>query len=239
MKAYINGTLPFTEEITDKNNIIKIMGKIKQGEFLTQEEAEELLKFINCNARKKLAKKTWRDLDSDFEGFCGTSQVISMGLYKEMGLSVKYCNARNFDGTNRRASHAFGIVYIPIGNEIKPYLIDLTFKQFCTCEKCDVERYNEKSLPYGIPAAPHPGYFLNQTEEGRSIIEQLLGVGFVQLTPEVAKLYGDSFVLSTRDLKFYNGIIPHEYTTEYISEDYLKSMQIPDEADMYDELRWD
>lgn len=157
------------------------------------------------------------DINSDFKNFCGVSQVISMELYENMGLSVYYCNVGKFPSVNDKIRHAFGIVNIPVeGEKIVPYLIDLTFKQFCTSKKCNGEKFITQD----------PGYFLNQTEEGKSIINQLLEFGFVELSSKVAELYIRSFELSAEILECYSG------------NDYIKAMEeIPCKADKEEELQ--
>lgn len=112
-----------------------------------------------------------------------------------------------FFSTNVR--HSVATVKLPIYENGKTlmhtYLLDPTFRQFCLKENCDKTIYwnNEKNSRGQV--APHPGYFLTEEylrerEENEEKIEVsdyvariLINRGYMELTEENAKIYGDAF----------------------------------------------
>ncbi len=105
--------------------------------------------------------------------------------------------------------HAVTIVNLPIEEngivKLHTYLLDPTFRQFCLKENCVESNYwNEERIRKGH-VAPHPAYFLTEEylrKQGASeekikasyhLAQMLISRGYIELTEENAKIYGDAF----------------------------------------------
>lgn len=108
--------------------------------------------------------------------------------------------------------HAVTLVKIPIEyngtTTMHTYLLDPTFRQFCLKENCNEDVYWDEEKILKGQVAPHPAYFLteeylNSKGESRQKIDQsnyiaqvLINRGYMELTEENAKIYGDAFAKS-------------------------------------------
>ena len=136
-------------------------------------------------------------------------------------LDIQRIN-NGFSSPNVR--HAVAMVNIPIkDNEITTihkYLLDPTFRQFCLKENCNTNEYfNDEKLNKGY-VAPHPGYFLSKefleaNGEGEDKIKNseyvatvLINKGYMELTEENAKTYGDAFARAGIRREFKDSNLP-------------------------------
>ena len=113
---------------------------------------------------------------------------------------------------NGLGGHAFNSVSIPIksknGNlsEVN-YLIDATYRQFFLRDGFSVSGRFVNDKRFGNKVAPFAGYWCINLPGGTKFAKNILRNGFVELTPENAKIYGDSFILEEQKNK--------EYTAKY------------------------
>lgn len=114
--------------------------------------------------------------------------------------------------------HAVAIVELPIkksdGIDKQLYLLDPTFRQFCLKENCKEERYRDEQWIRAGHEAPHPGYFLSQEylekseanydtkEKSRYVLDTLIENGYIELSDENAKIYGDAFAKASINQQF-------------------------------------
>jgi len=96
--------------------------------------------------------------------------------------------------------HAFNSVAIPIKEDyghiyIINYLIDATYRQFFLRNEVSVSGRFVKDKRFGNKVAPLAGYWCINLPGGKAFAQNILKNGFVELTPENAKKYGDSFIL--------------------------------------------
>lgn len=175
---------------------------IRQG--ITEQEAEEILKWTVQNARNELAKEMNLQEES-LLGCCGLGQAITTQTLRNMGLNPNVCNTNPTIG-KETGRHAFVTVNIPIKTEEeteeKMYLVDTTFRQFFLRNEITNSRGEFiKDKEFGNKVAPMTGYWLLKMQGGKELAEEILSKGYVELTEENAKLYGDSFVLEEKERK--------------------------------------
>lgn len=112
--------------------------------------------------------------------------------------------------TNLR--HAVTLAKIPIEyngvTTMHTYLLDPTFRQFCLKDNCNESVYWDEEKNMKEQVAPHPAYFLTEeylSSQGESrqkidqsnyIAQVLINRGYMELTEENAKIYGDAFAKS-------------------------------------------
>ena len=193
-------TLNYDKNLAVPYDVIKkLCGAIESNktqlqEGITLEQANVFIKWI--------VNKTWKNLSflsldirsNSLNGFCELAQFISLYPLEELGLSVTKNKAIScFDYPFR---HSFGTVDIPIdidGNITNyTFLIDPTYKQFFTAIRCNHGRYYAKDENTGLMVAPDPGYFM-KTQKEKDVCKQIVKNGYILLTEEAAKIYGEGF----------------------------------------------
>lgn len=174
---------------------------------IEEQEAEALLEWVVQNAREGLVYG--HDVavikDMNLGGYCGLGQGITGFTLQNMGLLPNISNAYEmFDGNQ----HSFVTVEIPVkdsnnGVQNKLYLVDTTYRQFFLREyggRVDDTGYI-KDKRFGNKVAPIAGYWAVQMPNGIEFSETLLADGYIELTEENAKIYGDSFALEAKERK--------------------------------------
>ena len=230
-KPYIR-TYSFIEQskIADKEyKLLQVIDKNKNSDKLVDgiktKDAETLLEWVVQNAREGL--KGDEDIYEDsLQGCCGLGQAITGFTLKNMGLDPNICNAREcFDGS---AGHGFVTVKMPIKQDDgtlseKRYLVDATYRQFFLRESGGVVNEFIKDKRYGNKVVANAGYYTLQMDGGEEFADELLSEGYIELTEENAKIYGDSFVLAGRNRKD-NTKIPtrEELQTGFTGADYIR-----------------
>ena len=215
---------------------------------ITTQEAEQLLEWVVQNARNGLfldGKKS--TIDSSLSGYCGLGQAITGLTLLNMGLSPNIVNASTIFNSG---GHAFIVTGIPIKDETKVideklYLVDTTYRQFFLRENNIFYNSTQyiRDKRYGNKVAPSEGYWVLQVDGGKDFSKELLSKGFIAFTEENAKIYGDSFVLSSRRRKknsrvprkseLVSGITGKQYINR-ILDSHMHSKLINYEEDMYD-----
>lgn len=214
-KRFIIDTKPNMEEYSELSlmKLANTEGKLKKvlegnkenkNQGMTEQEAEEILKWTVQNARDELAKDKNLQEES-LLGCCGFGQAITAQTLRNMGLNPNICNVNPTIGEDT-GRHAFITVNIPIKTsekvENKMYLVDTTFRQFFLREEITNSRGEFiKDKEFGNKVAPMAGYWLLKMQGGRELAEEILSKGYIELTEERAKLYGDSFILEEKERK--------------------------------------
>lgn len=214
-KRFIIDTKPNMEEYSElrlmklantEEKLRKVLeaNKENKNQGITEQEAEEILKWTVQNARDELAKD--RNLQEEsLLGCCGFGQAITAQTLRNMGLNPNVCNVNPTIGEDT-GRHAFITVNIPVKTsekvEDKMYLVDTTFRQFFLREEITNSRGEFiKDKEFGNKVAPMAGYWLLKMQGGRELAEEILSKGYIELTEENAKLYGDSFILEEKERK--------------------------------------
>lgn len=233
LKNYSDIELMKIANIEEKlKNIININKKdniLSNG--ITKDEAENLLNWIVQNARKGLEKEYGQSLkNASLRGYCGLAQGISAITLENMGLSPYITNV-NPTFSNNSSRHAFVTVEFPISQpdgKIKnvPYLVDTTYRQFFTRDEwTNFKDYYVNDKKYGNKVATIAGYWTLKMENGKYFTEELLSKGFIELTEENAKIYGDSFVLQGIERKNPTKVPKkNELTTKISGKTYIENM---------------
>ena len=178
------------------------------NEGLTDEEIKVLLNYVVENARSQFESMGINLKTSSLNGLCELGQVLTIMPLEKLGLKVTK-NSANLC-FNYPFNHVFGTVSFPYqyNDKIvdKTYLIDSTYRQFFTTVRCNEGRYYTEEENTGLKIAPDPGYFVLDL----SFAKNLMRDGYIELTKENAKKYGEAF---------YKASIPLEEITKLKNED--------------------
>lgn len=89
-----------------------------------------------------------------------------------------------------------GHSFLTVNYDGVKYIVDLTYLQFFTKDRCIIEMFKEVD---GITIlAPDPGYYYIENKNKKEIALHLLEQGYVKLDEDSAKAYLDSFYLTRR-----------------------------------------
>lgn len=201
---------------------------------IEEEEAEMLLQWVVQNAREGLVNGNDVDVikNMNLVGYCGLGQGITGFTIQNMGLSPNISNAyETFNG----GQHAFLTVEIPVKNsnegvQNKLYLVDTTYRQFFTRDEWTIgNRGYIKDKRFGNKVAPIAGYWAIQMQGGKEFSERLLADGYIELTEENAKIYGDAFYLEDKERKDYTKAPrKEELVTGIDGKTYIERMLDPE-----------
>ena len=197
-----------------------------QNKYLTENEVHILLKYVIYKTRCQLGL-LGIDIDQcSMNGFCELAQRLSIHAFEELGLKVTKNLAEN--DFNYSLHHCYGTVTFPIKNENymynKTYLIDTTYRQFFTSNRCHKGMYYAGN---NIKKYPDPGYFVQDIDFAKTIMKD----GYIELNSITAKKYGMPFTLSGEHAKeantinYYNNII-NSKDDYYIDENALEDLNV-------------
>jgi len=195
---------PYNEDI-DVRKIASIQKFYEQNGYIPSENIEEFLNWITYRARKNVCHPAESPLYASLAGRCGPTQSFNDVILGKMGMTKMAFNVGTVLGKEK--IHALECVQIPtlqngqIVNRL--FILDPTFRQFCLAEENRFERYYEEPRWAVRMSSPHPGYFLNLTEKGRTFANNLIHYGYFEVTEENLKTYFDSFSLYTTPKEAY------------------------------------
>lgn len=204
--TFILNARPYFNEF-DSTIIENIENKIKEKNSICAEESEILLDYICVNVRKLIADDFNNDTLKNKDLLAAS---IINNYFNELGLTTHICNTRlNIEKSVK--NNTFLIVEILENNygnsAIIPYIVDPTYRQFFTIEKChdnyDIKKENIFSN------RPDPGYYIHPCD--REEIIYFLEHGYNFFDPDFASIYGNSFLntmttKSSDKLLFDNGL---------------------------------
>ena len=181
--------------IIDENRLDDAIDSLKKGNDLTNEEIEILLQASVMNARRGFETLGIDTKNNSLNGFCELGQALSLMPLENIGLEVTKNSATgSFDYP---FNHAFGTATFPYNGATKTYLIDTTYRQFFTTNRCNEGRYYQEEENTGLKVAPDPGYFV----EDKDFARRLMRNGYIELTEETATKYGEAFNKASIPLK--------------------------------------
>lgn len=219
-KINYSKSLEVPNEIINKLTEILSSNEVKG---ISLSDANTLLTWI--------VNRTWNNLSyfgidmsrNSLNGFCEIAQLSCLYPLEQLGLKVTKNKAE--DSFNYPFHHAFGTVEIPVEIDGKVtnylFLIDPTYKQFFTAVRCNHGRYYAKEENTGLIVAPDPGYFMKSNKE-KMVAETIIKNGFILLTDEVAKVYGDGFEKASISLDDYN---KHDVISTYTGSYYINKIK--------------
>ena len=203
-ESYIIYQEPERKEIDNKKLQIALnhYNEIKNNEFkegLTSEEIKVLLDYSIENARKAFDSLGINVKTNSLNGFCELGQALTIMPLENLGLEVTKNSASAC--FNYPFNHVFGTVTFPYqdnGRVIdKTYLIDSTYRQFFSTMRCNEGRYYTEEENTNLKVAPDPGYFITDINFAKTLMKD----GYIELTKENAKKYGEAFYKASITLK--------------------------------------
>ena len=226
-ESYIIYQEPERKEIDNKKLqiVLNHYNEIKNNEFkegLTSEEIKVLLDYSIENARKAFDSLGINVKTNSLNGFCELGQALTIMPLENLGLEVTKNSATAC--FNYPFNHVFGTVTFPYQDNEKvidkTYLIDSTYRQFFSTVRCNEGRYYTEEENTNLKVAPDPGYFITDIAFAKTLMKD----GYIELTKENAKKYGEAFykasitlknieLLQNNDIDYYSNIILN-------SEDY-------------------
>ena len=192
--------------IVDYTKVRDIVNYYKKNKYMSIDQANYLLNWATHNTRRFISELGINIIGNSLDGFCELAQFVTLYPLEKMGFKVTKNTAQNDFDYN--LNHAFGTLTLNIkeNDEIKEehFLIDATYRQFFTKEKCN------KGMYY-MGKTPDPGYFVKNKVFAKEIIKN----GFIKLNEETAKEYGEPFYLSSlkpgekpnKKINYYDNII--------------------------------
>lgn len=198
MKEYIIDAKEIRKEVSE-DEVVKVIDKIKNKDFLTENEVYIILDWVVEKSRMIL-ENLGINIDTDtLDGWCDYFQYMTIHFFEKLGMPVT--KNRSIDAFGYKFNHYFGTVTFPVLNNdsvsLKTYLIDGTYKQFFTKERCNLDCYNNfrysSVLKKEIPDSPDVGYFVKD----KKFASDLISNGYFYLNEESAYKYGEGFYLAS------------------------------------------
>jgi hypothetical protein len=173
----------------DLDTIKQIEEQCKCGSTLNINDIELLLSYLSFKVRKKIAEFEGYDMeDYSYKYKCDLAQSMIYYYLKKLGVKVNpVCTHEIIKGVT---GHSLVIVSFDTNEGEKTYLIDPTYIQFFSKEKCNTNNF--VIINNIVCIAPDPGYFVVRSNK-QDLILPLLRDGYIEFSEPVAKAYGDSF----------------------------------------------
>lgn len=203
-ESYIIYQEPERKRIDDKKLQIALnhYNEIKNNGFkegLTEEEIKILLDYSVENARKSFENLGINVKTNSLNGLCELGQALTIMPLENLGIEVTKNSATAC--FNYPFNHVFGTVTFPYqdnGRVIdKTYLIDSTYRQFFSTMRCNEGRYYTEEENTNLKVAPEPGYFITDIDFAKTLMKD----GYIELTKDNAKKYGEAFYKASIPLK--------------------------------------
>lgn len=188
----------------DMDIISDIESKCLEGESISQNEIDYFLNYVVYQTRTLISSKKSRDVNEyGFNFMCDTAQSIIARYFDQLNISYKPVETGKAI-TNDILGHSFLIVDFNVDGEVKSYIIDPTYNQFFDVNKCSESNF--KVINGVVLKTPDLGYFaLKENEKIQSVIKKLIRFGYLELTEENAKVYGDLFYKTkTGNVNYFN-----------------------------------
>ena len=183
---YIINFKPIVFNDIDKNYYTNIEDKILNKKSLSQKEANDFLDIINYIVRVKINP----NLDN-YDNKCDLAVSILYHYLKGLNCDV-FSSVTQKSITNSIVGHSFLTVKLLVDDKFKNYLLDPTYIQFFRKDKCTESNYYVSPMYKNIVLlTPDPGFFIK--DEMKQNCMFLLNHGYIELTEENARMYGDSF----------------------------------------------
>lgn len=215
---YIISSYP-KEVSYDESVIERIESKLKDSLPITEDETSILLDYICYQTRSKLSNNI-REEAFDGKDLVATSMIND--YFNNLGVTTHACNTKlNID--EDVVNNNFLVIEINTdlyGNSITiPYLIDVTFRQFLTREKCHKDYAVMKDGLY--IRKPDPGHYIHPLdfEEVNAFVRD----GYALFDPEFSSIYGNLF-LNTKLYTHNDNYLRSDYFQFY--DNFLKGSDI-------------
>ena len=182
---YIVDFKPFISK--DNNDLSNIEERISKNQSITENEADEYLRDLIYRVRKIINPNM-----DNFDMKCNLAQSILGHYFDEINCKYAPC-ATHHEITTQIDGHSFVVVTLNVEGQTKNYLVDPTYIQFFHQDKCNSSAYFISPMyPDKVLLTPDAGFFIQQ--EDKEPVDFLLRYGYIELTDEYARIYGDSFL---------------------------------------------
>ncbi len=197
---------------------------IKNNNYNDGLDMDEITNFLDYSVEN--ARKTFDSLGLDvrtnsLNGFCELGQALTIMPLENLGLEVTKNTATT--SFNYPFNHAFGTVTFPfkVHDRVvnKTYLIDSTYRQFFSTMRCNEGRYYTEEENTNLKVAPDPGYFVTDEIFAKALMKD----GYIELTKDNAKKYGEAFHKASIPLKELGKEVPNK------DEKYYEAILLNDE----------
>lgn len=188
----------------DLDIISDIESKCFNGESLSQSEIDYYLNYVIYQTRVLLSSKKEKNInDYKFDFMCDTAQSIIARYFDKLNITYKPVETGKAI-TNDILGHSFLLADFNVDGEVKSYIIDPTYNQFFDVSRCSENNF--KVINGVVVKTPDLGYFaLKENENNQNVIKGLIRCGYLELTEENAKIYGDLFYKTkTGNVNYFN-----------------------------------
>lgn len=191
-------------ENVDLDIIANIESKCFNGESLSQNELDYYLSYVVYQTRKLLALNKQKDLNSyNYNFMCDTAQSMVARYFEKLKISYTPVQTQNAI-TSDVLGHNFLLSDFMVDGEVKSYIIDPTYNQFFDVSRC--AENNFKVSNGLVLKTPDLGYFALRSDDNvQNVVKNLLKSGYMELTENNAKVYGDLFYKTkTGSVNYFN-----------------------------------
>lgn len=211
---FIIDTKPARKQI-DEIKYQELNDKLISNENLTDEEKEVFLDYFVSSTRTILEEYLGIDITLDpLINRCDLAQHIIGKILETNGGVTVYPKESQKVFVPTCTGHSFLICII----QDIPYLIDLTYRQFFLKENCNKERLLIHDNM--ILRTPDPGFYMVADPYGKSYAEKIISDGYIKLSADVAKKYGDSFYFTKTGRGGYSDISGNIFLNSLLKENH-------------------
>ena len=184
---YIIDFKPYQNDDINISRNAQIEENISNNKSISINDVEDYLRDLIYQVRKSINPNM-----DNFDYKCDLSQAILGHYFNQINCKNAPCATQNvivqgIDG------HSFIVITLNVEGQEKKYLLDPTYIQFFHKDKCQKENYFVSPMyPDKVLLTPDAGFFIKQ--EDKEPVEFLLKYGYIELTEEYARIYGDSFL---------------------------------------------
>lgn len=170
---------------------------LKNNSFLTdgleESDAKTLLDWVVLKTRNNLINQGVSLRSYNIKNFSQITSSIIYNILIDLGLDVIFNDDTIFPNGYYQ-THTFVTVKLPIkkDKEVKlvPFLLDCTYRSFFSLADC------HEGLAT-ISKKMAAGYYVSKLDKGLTFAREIIENGYVELTSDVAKIYGLGFSLSS------------------------------------------
>lgn len=185
--TYIQNFKPVIIENIDYSYLKEIEQKIIEKKSLNSGEQSYFLDVISYLTRVKINPNL-----NNYDYSCDLAQSILYHYLNNLNCKLYPAMTQNII-SKEITGHSFLCLKLLVENKEQLYLLDPTYIQFFKQEKCSKDNYFiSKKYNNKVLLTPDPGYFIQEHQKNNA--EFLLNHGYINLTEETAKMYGDSFL---------------------------------------------
>ena len=184
---YIVDFKPYQNRNINIDQCARIEEAIKENKSISLNDAEEFLRNISYLVRRSINPNM-----DNFDLKCDLAQAILGHYFNKINCRYAPCATHNVI-TSQIDGHSFVVITLNVEGEDKSFLLDPTYIQFFHKDKCQRDNYFVSPMyPDKVLLTPDAGFFIK--EEDKEPVDFLLRYGYIELTEEYARIYGDSFL---------------------------------------------